>query len=168
MRPERSARNSADSITSCLCICFIDHPPCPLRRHCRWPVRGVDVMVAMRLTVNRAQAFEQRVALVADQRKAVVVVEVIVFFDLARPLTFQCGRPLPGSCAKMQGKLKRFQLPGVRPMKGQPHVLSGEPRVVFPPHLRPGARLRYPASHEGACVKLLHFDETPISAHRRD
>jgi hypothetical protein len=31
-----------------------------------------------------------------------------------------------------------------------------------------GEELAYPASHEGACVKLLHFDETPISAHRRD
>jgi hypothetical protein len=125
-------------------------------------VRGVDVMVAMRLTVNRAQAFEQRVALVADQRKAVVVVEVIVFFDLARPLTFQCGRPLPGSCAKMQGKLKRFQLPGVRPMKGQPHVLSGEPRVVFPPHLRPGGS---PALSRPMCVQKL--PKTPQFGSRR-
>ena len=75
MRPERSERNSDDSTTCCLFICFIDHPPCPLRRlgH-RRPFAPSIMMVATRLAVHGPQAFEEGVAEVADQRATVVVV----------------------------------------------------------------------------------------------
>jgi hypothetical protein len=71
MRPERSERNSDDSTTSRLCICFVDHLPILFGDDA---ILGRRAAIAARLTVEGAQAFEQGVAEVGDQRTTVIVV----------------------------------------------------------------------------------------------